>query len=101
MESGFHSDYPQSPDVEKAIAAAVQFLTKNLSDVERVDITEVRPVEGAEAAWEAEADVWQPNVEIKGLGLHTFRPVLEHNHYLVRLDAKLNVLEYEMHEMAH
>lgn len=101
MDSAFHPDYPHSPAVTKAMAAAADFLTKTLADVERVDITDVKEVESGEAAWEAEANVWQPNPEVKSLGLHTFRPVLDHNHYLVRLDDQLNVLEYEVHEAVH
>ena len=40
--------------------------------------------------------MWQPNAAIKALGIETGRPVLDHNRYLVRLDALFNVLEYEL-----
>ena len=66
--------------------------------MQRVDITKVAPVTSGEASWEAEAEVWQPNPTLKSLGLETGRPVLDHNHYLIRLDALLNVLEYELRE---
>jgi len=43
-----------------------------------------------------EADVWQPNPTIQALHLETQRPVLDQYHYLVRLDALLNVVAYEL-----
>ena len=58
----------------------------------------VAPLLSGDAAWEAEADVWQPNPALKSLGIETGRPVLDHNHYMVRLDTLLNVLEYELKE---
>ena len=82
--------------VAGAQAVAREFLVGALSDVQRVDITKVAPVTSGEATWEAEADVWQPNAAIKALGIETGRPVLDHNRYLVRLDALFNVLEYEL-----
>jgi hypothetical protein len=85
-------------DIVEAQAVARAFLTDTLSDVQRVDITKVAPITSGEATWEAEADVWQPNPTLKSLGIETGRPVLDHNHYLVRLDALLNVLEYELSE---
>jgi len=63
-----------------------------------VDVIKVAPVLSGDAAWEAEAEVWQPNATLKNLGIETGRPVLDHNHYLLRLDALLNVLEYELKE---
>ncbi len=75
---------------------ARQFLATALPDVQRVDVTKVAPATLGEAGWEAEADVWQPNPTLKSLGLATGRPVLDHSRYLVRLDALLNVLEYEL-----
>ena len=72
--------------------------TAALSDVQRVDITKVAPITSGEATWEAEAEVWQPNATLKTLGLETGRPVLDHSHYLIRLDALLNVLEYELEQ---
>ena len=74
------------------------FLAAALSDVERVDVTKVAPIASGEATWEAEAEVWQPNATLKTLGLETGRPVLDHSHYLIRLDALLNVLEYELEQ---
>ena len=66
--------------------------------MQRVDITKVIPLASGESIWEAEADVWQPNATLKSLGIETGRPVLDHKHYLIRIDALLNVLEYELRE---
>ena len=84
--------------VVQAQAVAREFLTDALHAVQRVDVVKVAPVLSGDAAWEAEAEVWQPNPTLKSLGIETGRPVLDHNHYLVRLDALLNVLEYELME---
>ena len=98
METTLNSDHARRPSVAEAQAVAREFLAGALCDVQRVDITKVAPVSAGDATWEAEADVWQPNATLKGLGLETGRPVLDHNHYLIRLDALLNVLEYELRE---
>ena len=84
--------------VVQAQAVAREFLADTLPAVQRVDVVKVAPVLSGDAAWEAEAEVWQPNPTLKSLGIETGRPVLDHNHYLVRLDALLNVLEYELRE---
>lgn len=98
METTLNADQAHRPSVAAAQAVAREFLAGALPDVQRVDITKVAPLISGEATWEAEADVWQPNATLKSLGLETARPVLDHNHYLVRLDALLNVLEYELKE---
>ncbi len=64
--------------------------------MQRIDVIKVAPITAGEVAWEAQADVWQPNATLRNLGIETGRPVLDHNRYLVRLDALLNVLEYEL-----
>ena len=98
METMLNTDQARRPSVVQAQSVAREFLTDALSDVQRVDIIKVAPVLSGDAAWEAEADVWQPNATLKSLGIETGRPVLDHNHYLIRLDALLNVLEYELRE---
>lgn len=100
MEQHFHEDYPHPPEVAQAMHAATDFLTKTLNDVQRVEVIKVSEVMSGEAAWDVEANVWQQDPEIKKLALHTFRPVCDESRYLVRLDAKMNVLEYELHELA-
>jgi hypothetical protein len=96
MEITLSADHAHRPSVAEARTVARDFLLSALCDVQRVDVIKVAPVSLGEAAWEAEADVWQPNATLKSLGLETGRPVLDHNRYLVRLDALLNVLEYEL-----
>jgi hypothetical protein len=98
METPLNTDQARRPGLAEAQAVARQFLADALPDVQRVDITKVAPMASGDATWEAEAEVWQPNATLKSLGLDTGRPVLDHNHYLIRLDALLNVLEYELRE---
>jgi hypothetical protein len=91
-----HAEHAHRPGVVEAQTAARAFLADALPAVERVDVTKVAPTAAGDAAWEAEAEVWQPNATLQSLGIATGRPVLDHNRYLVRLDALLNVLEYEL-----
>jgi hypothetical protein len=98
METALDTNQARRPGVADAQAVAREFLAGALPDVQRVDVTKVAPLLSGDATWEAEADVWQPNATLKNLGLETGRPVLDHNHYLIRLDALLNVLEYELRE---
>ena len=98
MKSMLDTDQAGRHSVVEAQAVAREFLTDALPEVQRVDIVKVAPLFAGDAAWEAEADVWQPNATLKSLGIETGRPVLDHNHYLVRLDNLLNVLEYELRE---
>ncbi len=98
METPLKTDQARRSSVAEAQAVARDFLAGALPDVRRVDVTKVAPLALGEAGWEAEADVWQPNATLKSLGLETGRPVLDHGHYLIRLDALLNVLEYELRD---
>lgn len=95
MEMTLDTDQTHRPSITEARVAGRDFLVAALSDVQRVDVTKVAPVTSGDAVWEVEAEVWQPNPTLKTLGIETGRPVLDHNRYLVRLDALLNVLEYE------
>jgi hypothetical protein len=96
METTLNAEHAHRPGVAEAQAVARRFLTDALPDVQRVDVTKVAPASSGGVSWEAEADVWQPNAMLRSLGLETGRPVLDHNHYLVRLDGLLNVLEYKL-----
>ena len=82
----------------KAQTAVRNFLEKSLPDVNRVNITKVAKIETTDGGWEAEADVWQPNQTLQSLNIRTQRPVLDQEHYLVRLDNLLNILAYELEE---
>jgi len=84
------------PALVDAQATVRHFLEAALPEVQRVDVTRVTRGQPGETAWEAEADVWQPNPTLKSLGIETQRPVLDHQRYLLRLDALLNVLAYEL-----
>jgi hypothetical protein len=98
MEMTINPDQARRSNVSEAQTVARDFLASALPDVQRVDITKIAPFSSGDAAWEAEAEVWQPNATLKSLGIETGRPVLDHNHYLIRLDAMFNVLEYELQE---
>ncbi|MGD0383731.1 MAG: hypothetical protein ABSA77_09430 [Thermoguttaceae bacterium] len=82
----------------KAQTAVRNFLEKSLPDVNRVIITKVAKIETTDGGWEAEADVWLPNQTLQSLNFRTQRPVLDQEHYLVRLDNLLNILAYELEE---
>jgi len=84
------------PTLVDAQATVRHFLEEALPEVQRVDVTRVTQGQSGDTAWEAEADVWQPNPTLKSLGMETQRPVLDHQRYLLRLDALLNVLAYEL-----
>jgi hypothetical protein len=94
MDTTLNADQVHEPGVAEVRTMARDFFASALPDVQRVDITKVAPVSSGGASWEAEAEVWQPNPTLKSLGIETGRPVLDHSHYLIRLDATLNVLEY-------
>jgi hypothetical protein len=98
METMPTTDNARRSPVAEAQATAREYLAGVLPDVQRVDVFKVVPVLSGDAAWEAEAEVWQPNATLKSLGIETGRLVLDHNRYLVRLDTLLNVLEYELKE---
>jgi hypothetical protein len=98
METTLNPEQTHKPSLAEAQAVVREFLAAALSDVQRVDIIKVAPLSIGEASWEAEAEVWQPNATLRSLGIETGRPVLDHNRYLVRLDALLRVLEYEMEQ---
>ena len=98
METMLNRDQARRPGIAEAQTVAREFLADALPKVQRVDVVKVAPILSGDASWEAEADVWQPNPTLESLGIETGRPVLDHNHYLVRLDALLNVLEYELRE---
>jgi hypothetical protein len=98
MNATTNANEAQRSNLVEAQSVAREFLTAALPDVQRVDVTKVALVNLGDTVWEAEADVWQPNATLKSLGIETGRPVLDHNHYLLRIDALLNVLEYELRE---
>jgi hypothetical protein len=81
-----------------AQGAVREFLEQALPEVRRINVTKVTKPEFDGGNWEAEAEVWQPNPTVQALHLKTQQPVLDHQHYLVRLDALLNVVAYQLDE---
>jgi hypothetical protein len=86
----------EQPTIVDAQAAVRSFLEQALPEVSRVSVTRVAKLGTDPGGWEAEAEVRQPNPTIQALRLQTQRPVLDEQHYLVRLDNLLNVLAYEL-----
>jgi hypothetical protein len=86
------------PSLIEAQTVVRDFLEQALPDVRCVHITKVAKPELEGGKWEAEADVWQPNPTVQALRLETQQPVLDQQHYLVRLDNLMNVVAYELAE---
>ncbi|MGA2031767.1 MAG: hypothetical protein ABSG68_05885 [Thermoguttaceae bacterium] len=82
------------PSIADARDAVCRFLQESLPDVRRVRVVRLTPIGGEEGAWEAEAMVWQPNVTLETLGLHTERPVLDQELYVLRLSPHLDIVSY-------
>jgi len=82
--------------ITDAQSAVRSFLEQAVPGQRLVHVTKVSKRDADGGLWEAEADVWQPNPTIQALRLETQRPVLDQCHYLVRLDALLNVVAYEL-----
>jgi len=91
-------DKPQSVGLLDAQKTAREFLESALPEVRRVDFTKMAPSKSGDAGWDIEADVWQPNATLETLGIETQRPVLDQHHYLLRIDALLNILGFELHD---
>jgi len=98
MKTTLNAEHADRSSLVGAQAVAREFLTDALPAVQARGRRQGRARSVGRCGWEAEADVWQPNPTLKSLGIETGRPVLDHNHYLVRLDSMLNVLEYELKE---
>ena len=87
-------DLPDRPTTVAVQNAVIDFLTKSVPNVKRINIVKLVPIDEYEGTWEAEAEVWQPNAMIESLGMHTQRPVLDKTPYLIRLDRRLQVSAY-------
>lgn len=81
------------PPIEDARNAVIAFL-KNTLDVKQVNVTKLVVLDSEKGTWEAEAEVYVPNLTIKALGLRTQREVLDCQPYLLRLDSQLNIIAY-------
>ena len=91
-------DLADRPTTAALQTAAIDFLTKSLPQVKKVNIIKLVPIDEYEGTWEVEAEVWQPNATIQSLGIETQRPVLDKALYLVRLDRRLNVTAYGLRD---
>ena len=88
------NDLPDRPTTAALQNAVIDFLTESVSNVKKVNIVKLVPIDEYDGTWEAEAEVWQPNATIESLGMQTQRPVLDRTPYLVRLDRRLQVSAY-------
>jgi hypothetical protein len=82
------------PSVGEVRTTVCSFLEGVLADVQRINIVAFTSIDADQGVWEVEAEVWQPNATIAALGLPVRHLVLDRNCYVVRLDARLNVLAY-------
>ncbi|MHB1035523.1 MAG: hypothetical protein ACYC35_23440 [Pirellulales bacterium] len=88
------------PSIGDARTAVCEFLEVSLPEVRKVSVNKLMRADREGGGWEAEAEVWHPNPTVQMLGIETERPVLDHDNYLVRLDAQLNILGYALKELA-
>ena len=96
MDMSQNLDAPRRPAIVEAQTAVRSFLETALPEVRRVNVTKVAPVAvGQGDAGRPKPTSGSPTPRSKPWSLHTDRPVLDHSRYLIRLDALLNVLEYE------
>lgn len=80
--------------IEDAKLAVNRFL-KTQPDVKHASVTKLTQA-AAKGCWEAEAEVYVPNMAIKALRLAVRRQVLDRRLYVLRLDSELNVVAYEL-----
>jgi hypothetical protein len=88
-----HAD--KRPSIVDAHQAVRSFFQQLLPEAHRVSVNRLAQVNPEQGTWEAEAEIWQPNVTIQSRGLATRHPVLDQELYVVHLDGQLNVVDYE------
>ena len=59
-----------------------------------MSVTKLVLLDSKKVTWEAEADVYVPNLTIRALGLPVQQEVLDCQTYLLRLDKQLNIVAY-------
>ena len=84
--------------IEDVRVVVGEFLKKQ-SGVRQVDVTKLVQIDLEKGSWEAEADVYVPNVTIRNLGLPVLKEVLDCQTYLLRLDGQLNVTAYGLRDL--
>jgi hypothetical protein len=81
------------PPIEDVRGAVATFL-KKMRDAKKVSVTKVALMDSEKGTWEAEAQVYVPNLTIRTLGLPVRKEVLDCQTYLLRLDKQLNIAAY-------
>jgi len=81
------------PSLEEVGKAVCVFL-KKLPDVKEVRMVKLARLDPEKGLWEAEVEVYAPNVTIRALGLSGKRDVLDCSNYLIRVDDQLQVIAY-------
>jgi len=73
---------------------AISNFLKKMVDAKEVSVTKLVLLDSKKVTWEAEADVYVPNLTIRALGLPVQQEVLDCQTYLLRLDKQLNIVAY-------
>ena len=81
------------PPIEDVRDAVANFL-KKMPDAKKVSVTKLVLMDSEKGTWEAEAQVYVPNLTIRTLGLPVRKEVLDCQAYLLRLDKHLNIVAY-------
>ena len=85
------------PPIEDVRDAVVNFL-KKMVDAKKVRVTKLALMSSEKGTWEAEAEVYVPNLTIMALGLPVRKVVLDCQTYLLRLDKQLNIISYGLRD---
>ncbi len=86
------------PTIQEAADAVIAFVQKRLGSG-RGSITKLRVSDLDTEIWEAEVEVCVPSHRTKSLGLSDRKAVLDYRAYLMRLDAGLNVVAYQLRSL--
>ncbi len=73
---------------------AISNFLKKMVDAKEVSVPKLVLLDSKKVTWEAEADVYVPNLTIRALGLPVQQEVLDCQTYLLRLDKQLNIVAY-------
>ena len=85
------------PPIEDVRDAVANFL-KKMVDAKKVRVTKLALMSSEKGTWEAEAEVYVPNLTIMALGLPVRKVVLDCQTYLLRLDKQLNIISYGLRD---
>lgn len=82
------------PTLIDDVRNAVCDFLKRQPDVKEARVTKLVQIDAEKGIWEAEAEVYVPNLTIRALGLPVQKEVLDCHDYLLRVDGQLNVVAY-------